>query len=112
MFTIVVVHFSIIEVQEKKRNAAISVHEARIAYSKRVKIINSTVISSSLDAMDKAEIWLAGSTVKVCQLENGQLSRVAYVNDSLYAILTLEPLASLGDPQCTDTDLTTNWVTI
>ena len=104
MFTIVVVHFSIIEIQEKERNTAISVHEARIAYSKRVKIMNSTVVTSSLDAMDKAEIWLAGSTVKVCQLENGQLSRVAYVNGSLDAILTLEPLGSLDDLPCTDTD--------
>ena len=104
MFTVVVVHFSIIAVQEKNRNAAISIHEARIAHGMRVKIINSTVISSSLDAMDKTEIWLAGSTVKVCQLANGHLSRVGYVNGSLYAILTPEPLVSLDDLRCTDAD--------
>ena len=102
MFTVVVVHFSIIVVQEKNRNAAISMHEACIAHDMRVKIINSTVISSSLDAMDKTEIWLAGSTVKVCQLANSILSRVGYVNGSLYAILTptILPLNIFEVPCC------------
>ena len=54
--------------------------------------------------MDEAEIWLAGTTVKVCQLANGHLSRVGFVNGSLYAILTLEPLVSLDDLPCTDAD--------
>ena len=83
MLTILAIQFSIIAVQEMKCNTAICLHKACIAYRMRVKISIANVIPSSFDAMDTTIIWLASSTVKVCQNANGHPSRVVCGNGLL-----------------------------